>query len=115
MKLFFFSIYLIHPLAIPCGRRPPFRPSQGTWARSNVEKAHAFAEHLANVFQPHLSENEPEGEEEEALMQLLVTPYQLEQPINRPIRAEFQEVINSLNPKKSSGYDLIASGSGTLQ
>jgi hypothetical protein len=114
MKLFFFSIYLIHPLAILCGRRPPFRPSQGTWARSNVEKAHAFAEHLANVFQPHLSENEPE-EEEEALMQLLVTPYQLKPPINRLKGAEVQEVINSLNPKKSSGYDLIASGSGTPQ
>jgi hypothetical protein len=37
-------------------------------ARSNVEKAHAFAEHLANFFQPHPSENEPE--EEEAFIQL---------------------------------------------
>jgi hypothetical protein len=34
--------------------------------------------------------------------------YQLEPPINRLKRAEFQEVTNSLNPKKSSGYDLIA-------
>jgi hypothetical protein len=40
-------------------------------------------------------------------MQLLETPYQLEPPINRLKRAEVQEVINSLNPKKSSGYDLI--------
>jgi hypothetical protein len=31
----------------PC---PPLRTSQGTWARSNVEKAHASAEHLPNVF-----------------------------------------------------------------
>jgi hypothetical protein len=38
---------------------------------------HAFAEHLANVFQPHPSENEPE--EEEALMQLLETPYRFHQ------------------------------------
>jgi hypothetical protein len=30
----------------------PLRTSQETWARSNVEKAHAFAEHLAEVFQP---------------------------------------------------------------
>jgi hypothetical protein len=43
---------------------PPLRTSQGTWARSNVKKAHAFAEHLANVFQPHLSENDPEEEGE---------------------------------------------------
>jgi hypothetical protein len=28
----------------------PLRSSQGTWERSNVEKAHVFAEHSANVF-----------------------------------------------------------------
>jgi hypothetical protein len=50
---------------------PPLRTSQGTWVRSNVEKAHAFAEHLANVFQPYPSANEPQ--EEEALVQLLET------------------------------------------
>jgi hypothetical protein len=33
--------------------------------------------------------------------------YQLEPPINRLKRAEIQEVINSPNPKKSSGYNLI--------
>jgi hypothetical protein len=84
---------------------PPLRTSQGTWARSNVEKAHSFAEHFANVLQPHPSENQLEEEEE--LMQLLKTPYQLEQPINRLKRAEVQEVISSLNPKKSLGYDFI--------
>jgi hypothetical protein len=42
-----------------------------------------------------------------ALMQLLETPYQLEPPINRLKRAEIQEAINSLNPKKSPGYNLI--------
>jgi hypothetical protein len=72
---------------------------------SNVEKAQAFAEHLANVLQPHPSENEPEAAE--AIIQLLESPYQLEPPINRLKRAEVQEVINSLNPKQSSGYDLI--------
>jgi hypothetical protein len=39
-------------------------------------------------------------------MQLLETPYQLEPPINRLRRVEVQEV-NSLYPKKSSGYNLI--------
>jgi hypothetical protein len=57
--------------------------------RSNVEKAHPFAEHLANVFQPHPSENEPE--EEEALMQLLETPYQFEPPINRQKELKFKK------------------------
>jgi hypothetical protein len=36
-----------------------------------------------------------------------VTPYHLKPPINRLKRAEVHEVINSLNHKKSSGYDLI--------
>jgi hypothetical protein len=85
---------------------PWLRTSQGTWARSNAEKAHAFAEHLANVLQPHPSENEHEAEE--ALTQLLEIPYQLQPLINRLKRAENQAIINSLNPKKSSGYDLIA-------
>jgi hypothetical protein len=40
-------------------------------------------------------------------MQLLETPYQLKPPNNRLKRDEVQEVINSLNPKKSSGYSLI--------
>jgi hypothetical protein len=56
-------------------------------------------------FQPHPSENEPE--EEEALIHLLGTPYQLEPPISHLKRAEVQEPIKSLNPKKSSGYDFI--------
>jgi hypothetical protein len=41
---------------------PPLRTSQGTWVISNVEKAHTFAEHLADVLQPHPSEDEPEEE-----------------------------------------------------
>jgi hypothetical protein len=68
------------------------------------KKTHTFAEHLAEVFQPHPSENEPE---EETLAQLLGNLYQLEPTINHLKRAEVQKVINNLNPKKSSGYDLI--------
>jgi hypothetical protein len=56
------------------------------------------------VFQPQPSENEPE---EEQVLVLLLEAYQLEPPINHLKRAEVQEVGNSLNPKKSSGYDLI--------
>jgi hypothetical protein len=35
----------------------PLKTSQGTWARSNNEEAHAFTEHLAEVFHPHPPEN----------------------------------------------------------
>jgi hypothetical protein len=77
---------------------PPLRTSQGTWARSNVEKACTFTQHLANIFQLHPSENDLE--EEEPLMQLL------EPPINHLKRAHVQEV-KSLNSKIPSGYNLI--------
>jgi hypothetical protein len=60
--------------------------------------------HLANVFQPHPSENEPK--EEEALIQLIENHDQLE-PSTYLKRDEVSQTINSLNPKKSSGYDLI--------
>jgi hypothetical protein len=80
---------------------PPLRTSQGTWARNNVEKSHGFAEHLAKARQLHPSEKDRAAEA--ALIELLGTPYQLEPPINRLKRAEVQEIINSLNPKKSSG------------
>jgi hypothetical protein len=46
---------------------------------SNIDKAHAFANHLANVFQPHPSVNLPDVDE--AIAQLLETPYQLEPPV----------------------------------
>jgi hypothetical protein len=78
---------------------PPLRTSQGTWARTNANKPHALIELLADVFQLHLSGNEPE--EEEALIQLLEASYQLEPPTNNLKRTEVQEVISSLNPKKS--------------
>jgi hypothetical protein len=84
---------------------PPLRASQGTWARSNVEKAHAIAEHLANVFKPHPSEYKPE--EEEALIQILETPKQPEPPINRPKIAEVQEVINSLRNHQVTTSSLV--------
>jgi hypothetical protein len=59
----------------------------------------AFTEHLANVFQPHPSENKPEEEEE--FNRLLETSYQLEPQISILKPAQVQGVINSLNPKKS--------------
>jgi hypothetical protein len=68
---------------------PPIRTTQGTWARSNAEKAHDLAKHLAQVFQAHPTENKPE--EEETLTQLLET------------------AINTLTAKKSPGYELITS------
>jgi hypothetical protein len=92
-----------------CGRQPktktgqktsPLRTSQGTSARSNVKNAHAFAEQLAEVFHLHPSENKPE--EGEAIIQLQEAPYQLEPPTTHVKRAEVQEFIRILTPKKSN-------------
>jgi hypothetical protein len=32
---------------------PPLLTPQGAWTHTNIAKAHAFANHLASVFQPH--------------------------------------------------------------
>jgi hypothetical protein len=66
-------------------------------------KARAFAKLPAEVPQPHPSDNKPEGEE--ALIQLVASPYRLQPPIKRFKTTEVQEAISILNPKKSSGYD----------
>jgi hypothetical protein len=34
---------------------PPIRKENGSWAKSNEEKAMAFAKHLEKMFQPHPS------------------------------------------------------------
>jgi hypothetical protein len=70
---------------------------------SNIHKTHAFAHHLAEVFQPHPSENLPE----EAITHFLETPYQLEPPVPCIRRTDFHAIISSLHPHKSPGYDLI--------
>jgi hypothetical protein len=57
---------------------PPLRTHLGTWANSNFDKARAFAHQLSEIFQPHPSENLPA--DDEAFMQLLETPYQLDPP-----------------------------------
>jgi hypothetical protein len=59
----------------------PIRTSQGTWARSNAERAQAFAHHLASVFQPHPSD--PNSTPEATLTSLLETPFQLEPLVTR--------------------------------
>jgi hypothetical protein len=77
---------------------PPLRTSQGTRARNNVKKAHAFNEHLQTFFSCILQKLNMIGKKH------LHKVWRL--PTNSNGQ-EVQEVINSLNPKKSSGYDLI--------
>jgi hypothetical protein len=67
-----------------------------------AEKAQAFANHFAIVFQPHPSDytSTPEA----TLTSLLKTPFQLEPPVNRLKRSGVHAIIHNLPPNKSPGY-----------
>jgi hypothetical protein len=84
---------------------PPLQTAQSTWARTNIDKAQTFANHLASVFQYNPSNNS--SEEEEPIISLLESPYKLEPPPQRFKQPEIQTVVNNLFPKTSPGYDLI--------
>jgi hypothetical protein len=76
------ALHRLRLLTTPCGKRvttpsPPLRTPREKWARSAVEKAQAFADHLASVFQPHSSLFSPTGPDsaaDELLLQLLEPP-----------------------------------------
>jgi hypothetical protein len=76
---------------------PPLQTAQGTWARNNIDKAQTFANHVVSVFQPNPSNKSPE--EEEPIISLLESPYQLEPPPQRFKQSEIQTVIINLLPK----------------
>lgn len=85
---------------------PPVRNINGAWARSNEEKANAFAEHLKNVFQPFASEISVEENQE--ILDYLDSPLQMELPLQKFSVKEIKNCIkNDLNVKKSPGYDMI--------
>jgi hypothetical protein len=77
----------------------PIRTTQGTWARTDADKAQAFANHLASVLQPHPPE--PDSLPEDTLTSFL------EPPIQRLKRSEVQAIIKNLPLKKSPGYHLM--------
>jgi hypothetical protein len=80
---------LQHPLTTPYGKL-------GTWARTNIAKAHAFANHLVYVFQQHPT-NLPD--EEEPLVRLLESPYQLELPSTNSNKPKFKQSSTTFIPK----------------
>lgn len=84
----------------------PLRRTDGSWARSEYEKASTFAEHLIQVFQPHPYEGPPEHK---ALVRnaLNGVPEDAENVINKFTKQEVLLAIKTVNSKKSPGYDLI--------
>ncbi|KAH9637791.1 hypothetical protein HF086_017569 [Spodoptera exigua] len=91
----------------------PLRKQDGSWAKSEVEKATAFAEHLKQVFTP-LPSSDPDKDYD--ITDYLQSPNQL----CFPLKAVRPGEIKNLTPKKAPGYDLLdsvllkAGGAGIL-
>lgn len=89
----------------PVSISPPIRKTDGTWARTDLEKANTFSEHLLNVFKPHPYEGSPDHAEE--ITEFLDSPITAEVPPVRFTKSEVSKLIKKSNTKKSPGYDLI--------
>lgn len=90
----------------PIHQIPPIRINHNTWARTDTQKANAFAEHLTSVFQPfpsHLS-----ATEEETINKELNIPHQMDFPLQKTRVSEIKHIIQEISPKKAPGYDLIS-------
>lgn len=85
---------------------PPIRDATGKWARTDSEKASAFAEYLSEVFKPFDIET-PQAEMEE-INSYLKAPFQMDLPVKKFNYNEVRKVIlHNINPKKAPGYDLV--------
>jgi hypothetical protein len=82
---------------------PPIRIENGSWAKSNEEKAMAFAKHLEKVFQPHSSANNDDD-----IYDFLNTQYQLKLTLEKFKVNRIAHIIHTkLNPRKNPGHDFI--------
>lgn len=76
----------------------PIKKIDGSWAKSNNEKAELFAEHLADIFQPHSIASDIDVDN-------ITNNYENSIPLIR--RNELINEIKSLKVKKAPGFDLI--------
>lgn len=90
----------------PCLSIPPLRRTDGSWARSDEEKARLFADELERRFTPH--DRLGNAADEEIMEQFLTEPHLGDFP--PPILltpGNVKEVIDSLHPSKAPGFDFI--------
>jgi hypothetical protein len=83
---------------------PPVRTSDGSWAKSDIEKATAFGDHVRQVFTPHQSFHPHDL----VVSDSLDVPFPMSLPITPFSPAEVSAVIAHLNVRKAPGYDLIS-------
>jgi hypothetical protein len=82
---------------------PPIRKANGSWAKSDDEKAMAFTNHLQQVFTPHHIPNPTDAE----ISAFLDVPCQMSLPIKPFSPKEVVDVLAQTNVRKAPGYDLI--------
>ncbi|KAH8413881.1 hypothetical protein KR222_003404, partial [Zaprionus bogoriensis] len=88
----------------PTKRIPPILSSNGSWCRSNMEKAQTFAAHLERTFAPF---NTCSITDEIDTRTYLVSPCQMDLPIRPVLVTEVEVILNTLKITKSPGYDGI--------
>lgn len=81
---------------------PPIR-TRSNWARTDDEKAEAFAIHLSSVFQP----NEPHDQDDDEIDEILAQDLQLCLPLKPTSPKEITKSISLLDAKKAPGFELI--------
>ncbi|CAH2095610.1 unnamed protein product [Euphydryas editha] len=86
----------------PIRHLPPIRTGN-SWARTNEEKAEAFATHLASVFRP----NEPLDSDDAEIDDILAQDLQLCLPLKPTSPREISQTIALLDTNKAPGFDLI--------
>lgn len=89
----------------PVQHVPPIQKNDGTWAKTNSEKAGVFSDYFSDVFQPIIPT--PPNDESE-IIEFLDSANQLSLPIVPCTPSEIVNVLRKeINPKKSPGYDFI--------
>ena len=78
----------------------PIKKPDGTWAKSNKDKAEIFVEHLSSIFQPNTETSNIDVDN-------ITNSYENSIPLVR--RKELIKEINCLKLKKCPGFDLISS------
>lgn len=86
---------------------PPLKKQNGSWARSNEEKASIFAEHLKTIFEPFPPSQSADLNEQKEIEDFLSIPCQLSLPIKYITPADVKYAIRGLKMNKAPGFDLI--------
>ena len=85
----------------------PLKKPDGSWARTDAEKAELFADHLKMVFKPNAVE--PSFDNSEKIEETLNECHQMDFPIRKTTKKEIIDIITALKKNKAPGYDLVTS------